>query len=101
MAERGHFAENFDERGDRALEQLSTELRCRLGRIPDVAVVSEVVAQPTESDRAAESYVTIGGQVFGYVTNGPRHVDELGMEMEHHRRLVSASVHSHAQLRRR
>lgn len=100
MSERRHFAENFDEGPDRTVEQLATEFGCRLGRITDVAVISEIVAQPTESDRAAESHVTIGGQVFGYVTNGPRHVDELGMEMEHHRGLVGASVDSHAQFRR-
>ena len=45
--------------------------------------------------------MTVGSQVFRNLANGLRHVDQFGMQVEHHRRLVGSTVHTHAQLRRR
>ena len=61
-------------------------------RVADVAVGAEVVRQPAEADLAAEAHVAVGGQLLGHVARGRRHVDQVGREVQHQRRLVGAAV---------
>jgi len=68
------------------------------GGVADVAVRAEVVRQPAEADAAAEADVAVGRQPLRDVALRPRHVDALGSEVEHQRRLVDAGVHPHPQL---
>ena len=80
-----------------ALEQLRAEFGRGRRRVADVAVRPEVVRQPAEADAATEPHVAVGGERLGHVAGGDRHVDEIGREVQHQRRLLGAAVDPHAE----
>ena len=98
QVERGDLPERFAERRNRCLEQFDTTLDGCSRRIADVSVGPEVVRQPSEADRATEADVTIPDECVRNVPHRGVHVDEIGSEVQHDRRLVGAAVDPHAVL---